>query len=223
MPRSRASTALPARRPWSVRASPPTISASRPDTCTQPRIRLLFVGFIRPEKGLEYLIRALPLIQADRPVELAIVGSWGKFSTEKDRLEDIAREVDCDKRISWEGYAAFGAELFGQIDRSDILVLPSLSEGTPRVLVEARARGVPVVSTNVGGIPSSVTDGSDGLLVPPRDPTALAAAISRLINDDDARRRLIRAGRERVREWTVERFVDRLVDALAATARLKRQ
>ncbi len=194
----------------------------QPDTCTQSSIRLLFVGFIRPEKGLEYLIRALPLIQSERPVELAIVGSWGQFSTEKDRLDAIAREVDCEEDMSWEGYAAFGDDLFGQIDRSDILVLPSLSEGTPRVLVEARARGVPVVSTNVGGIPSSVTDGNDGLLVPPRDPPALAAAISRLINDGDARRRMIHAGRERVRDWTVERFVDRLIDALAATTKTKR-
>jgi len=178
------------------------------DTCTGPTIRLLFVGFIRPEKGLEYLIRALPLIQSDRPVYLAVVGASGRFSDEKTRLEQLARSLGCAERVTWEGYAAFGNELFGQIDRSDILVLPSLSEGTPRVLVEARARSVPVISTNVGGIPSSVSDGVDGLLVPPRDPEALARAITRLIADGALRRELIRAGRARVQNWTVERFVE---------------
>ncbi len=178
------------------------------DTCTGPRIRLLFVGFIRPEKGLEYLVRALPLIQSDRPVDLAIVGPAEQFKAEKTRLERIIDELGLAERVSWEGYAAFGAPLFGQLDRSDILVLPSLSEGTPRVLVEARARSVPVVSTTVGGIPTSVTDGVDGLLVPPTDPPALAAALSRLINVGDERRAIITRGYERVKDLTVERFVE---------------
>ncbi len=190
----------------------------RDDTCTNDQIRLVFVGFIRPEKGIEYLIRALPNISSDRPVTLALVGPHGQFATEKPRLDNLINELGLADRVTWEGYAAFGEQLFGQIDRSDILVLPTLSEGTPRVLVEARARSVPIVSTTVGGIPTSVTDGHDGLLVPPRDPQALADAISRIINDADFRQRIIKAGRERVADWTVERFVDRVVNCLALAA-----
>ena len=187
----------------------------REDTCQGDSIRLLFIGFIRPEKGLEYLIRALPKIETRHPVHLAVVGSWGQFSKEHDRLQSLATELSVNGRISWEGYATFGHDLFDQMDRSDILVLPSVSEGTPRVLVEARARSLPIVSTTVGGIPSSVTDGEDGLLVPPRDPLALASAVSRLIQDGDLRCRIIRAGRENVRTLTVDRFVELVVDLLA--------
>ena len=92
----------------------------------------------------------------------------------------------------------------------------SLSEGTPRVLVEARARSLPVVATNVGGIPSSVTDGEDGLLVPPRDPAAIARGISRIVGDEDLRTQLIRNGLERVKACTVGRFVDLAVDRLVS-------
>ena len=188
------------------------------DTCAGPTVRLLFVGYIRPEKGLEYLIRALPLVRSERPCQLTIVGSWSQFAGERDRLAGLASELGVAERVTWAGAAAFGRELFERIDDADLLILPSLSEGTPRVLLEARARSVPVISTRVGGIPSSVRDGVDGLLVPPRDPAALAAAISRLIQDVPLRRAVIQAGRERVRQLTLERFVDTLVQRLAAAS-----
>ncbi|MGD2111560.1 MAG: glycosyltransferase [Phycisphaerae bacterium] len=188
----------------------------RDDTCSGETIRLLFVGFVRPEKGLEFALRAIPQIAADREVRLAIVGSWDQFSHEHERLTRLAEQLHLSDRIDWEGYIPFGPDLFDQMDRSDILVLPSLTEGTPRVLVEARARSLPVVSTDVGGIPSSVTDGRDGLLVPPRDATRLAQAISRVITDRDLRQQLIRRGRDRVKELTVERFVDLVVSTVLA-------
>ena len=187
----------------------------REDTCNGDSIRLLFVGFIRPEKGLEYLIRALPDIEAPTAIQLAIVGSWDQFPHEHARLRRLAEQLGIQADVTWEGYAGFGADLFDQMDRSDIMVLPSLSEGTPRVLVEARARSLPVVSTNVGGIPSSVTHDEDGLLVPPADAGALASAVSRIIRDGNLRRRLIRSGREKVRGLTVDRFADRVVSLLA--------
>lgn len=191
----------------------------REDTCTGDSVRILFVGFVRPEKGIEYLLRAMAALDLGRSgfpaaVSLAIVGSWGKFSAEHDRLCVLARELGIEQRITWEGYASFGRELFDQMDRSDLLVLPSLSEGTPRVLVEARARSLAVIATDVGGIPSSVTHEKDGLLVPPRDATALANAITRIITDEALRRSLILDGRQRVAELTVERFVDKIVSLL---------
>jgi glycosyltransferase involved in cell wall biosynthesis len=189
----------------------------RNDTCSGPAIRLLFVGFIRPEKGIEYLIRALPLVDAGKPIQLALVGSWDKFSSERDRLVALIGELGLTDMVSWENHAPFGRPLFDRMDRSDILVLPSLSEGTPRVLVEARARSLPIVSTLAGGIPDSVCDGEDGLLVPPRDAVALASAISRLVTDGALRRRLIRRGRERVKGLTVGHFADLVAGLLADT------
>jgi len=186
----------------------------RDDTCTGESIRVLFLGFIRPEKGIEYLIRALPMVQSPKPVHLALVGGWDQFPAERQRLENILTELALSERVHWEGYARFGAELFAQIDRSDMLVLPSLSEGTPHVLIEARARSLPVVASRVGGIPDTITDGVDGLLVPPRNPEAIAAAITRIINEPEFRRRLMANGRERVRTLTLEWFANLLGDLL---------
>lgn len=186
----------------------------RDDTCTGDEVRIIFLGFIRAEKGIEYLIRALPLVESDRPVRLALVGGWDQFPAEHDRLMGLISELGLEDRVRWEGYVKYGPALFDQIDRSDMLVLPSLSEGTPHVLIEARSRSVPIVASSVGGIPGGISDGEDGLLTPPRDSEAIAAAISRIINDADLRRTLIRQGRERVSKMTIEWFVDLALDLL---------
>ncbi len=99
-------------------------------------------------------------------------------------------------------------------------MLPSLSEGTPRVLVEARAFGCPVVATRVGGIPTSVTDEVDGLLVPPSDPDALTHAMSRLMTDATLHARLKQAGIARARRHTVEAFVSTMAEEVERAATL---
>lgn len=186
----------------------------REDTCENEHIRLVFVGMIRPEKGLEYLIRAIPMIDSSKVVHLSIVGSWEQFTHEHHRLTKIIQELNLTSRIHWEGYASYGKDLFDQLDRSDILILPSVSEGTPRVLVEARARSLPIVSTRVGGIPSSVMNELDGLLVPPRDSQAIAQAVSKIIMNQKLRRNLILQGRNRTQNLTMERFVELIITCL---------
>ncbi len=186
----------------------------RTDTCQGEVVRLLFVGFPRPEKGLQYLIEALPRLGTARRYTLTIVGATEQFHAYREALERLAQRLNVAQRIRWVGYVAYGPELFRCLQEADILVLPTLSEGTPRVLVEARANGLPVIATNVGGIPTSVTDGCDGLLVPPKDPQAIATAIERLVSDGELRRALIRNGLASARRLTVERFVDLVVRAM---------
>jgi glycosyltransferase involved in cell wall biosynthesis len=169
--------------------------------------RLLFVGYLRPEKGLDVLLDAyVQLRQALPDAELQIIGT-------SDLVEDgAARELH--ERItilqnqgfpvSIHGYVSFGRDLFTHYADADVVVVPSRSEGTPRVLIEARALGCPVVAARVGGIPSSVTDGVDGLLVPPDDASALATAILRIASEPNLRRLLIEGGLERARNTTVE-------------------
>ena len=100
-----------------------------------------------------------------------------------------------------------GKPLFDLMRASDLLVLPSLSEGTPHVLVEARANGLPCISITVGGVPTTVTEGYDALLVPPKKPHVLARAMERVIRDGELRRMLIRNGLMEARKQTLDRFI----------------
>ena len=105
-------------------------------------------------------------------------------------------------------------ELYALMERASVVVCPSRRDGLPVVCAEAMAHARPVVASAVGGLPDLVRDGKTGLLVPPRDPAALRAAIDRLLADVDLRRRLGRAARERVAElcgW--DRVLDRTIQA----------
>lgn len=105
----------------------------------------------------------------------------------------------------------------------DIFVLPSRWEGLPLAIIEAMMAGLPVLATGVGGVPELVEDGVTGLLVPPRDPEALAWALARLLSDPPVRRRMGAAGREKaVREFRLDRMLEetsRLYKELLGTAR----
>jgi glycosyltransferase involved in cell wall biosynthesis len=152
----------------------------RIDTCQGPRIRLLFVGFIRPEKGIEYLLEAVSLLKADARWELEIIGPR-EYPQYTQKLDGVVAARGLRDRVRWSGYIPNGKPLFERMRAADLFILPTLSEGTPHVLAEARANGLPCISTNVGGVPSAVTDGYDALLVPPQDAPALARAMERLI------------------------------------------
>lgn len=183
----------------------------RSDTCRQPTIRILLVSYLRPEKGIEYLITAFARLESDRRLELHLVGPSDKYGDYRERLEQQVRALGLNDRVFWRGFVRFGPELFAELRAADLFVLPTLSEGTPRVLVEARAQSLPVVATNVGGIPTSVRHEHDGLLVPPRDPDALAAAMQRVITDTALRQALIRNGLATARALTVDRFAAQVV------------
>lgn len=176
------------------------------DTCQGPLVRILFVGFLRPEKGIEYLLEAVSLLNADVPWELEIVGPH-EFHSYCEKLHVIAVARGIDEHIYWTGYVPNGKPLSERMRAADIFVLPTLSEGTPHVLVEARANGLPCISTTAGGVPSTVTHGYDALLVLPKDGRGLARAIERVAGDAELRRRLIRNGLNAARKQTLGRFI----------------
>jgi glycosyltransferase involved in cell wall biosynthesis len=105
-------------------------------------------------------------------------------------------------RLGLNGHVIFAGELEGSLRNavlhlSRVVVLPSLSEGLPVTILEAMALAKPIVTTNVGGNREAVVDGVNGLLVPPRDPEALASAVHRLVSDEALAARLGQAGRRR--------------------------
>jgi glycosyltransferase involved in cell wall biosynthesis len=190
----------------------------RGDTCEGKTVRILFVGFLRPEKGIEYLLEALGQIGDDLSWELEIVGP-DEFRPYRKKLNAIADEQGISQRIEWRGYVPYGKPLFERMRAADLFVLPTLSEGTPHVLVEARANGLPCISTTVGGVPTTVTAGFDALLVPPRDSKALALAVGCVIRQGHLRRALIQNGLIAARKQTLNCFLDIVLEALASGVR----
>ena len=168
---------------------------------------LLFVGLLRYYKGLEYLLQAMANVNAT----LVIVGT-GPLEEE---LQTMARKLGLGGRVFFTG--AVGEELLpAYYQACDLFVLPAShrSEAFGVVQVEAMACGKPVVSTELGTGTSYVNlDGETGFVVPPRDPEALAQAISRLLGDDQLRLEMGARARERAtQEFSHEIMIDRVVN-----------
>lgn len=168
--------------------------------------RVLYLGgFEDPAKGGAVLVEALPtLLASDSPIELALAGPG-----------EPPRELlaACGNgRVSWLGWLDESAKR-RELERAAIVVLPSLSEGLPVVLLEAMGYGRAIVASAVGGIPEVVTDGVEGLLLEPGDTRALADALLTLVRAPERARALGAAGRARVARMSQADLVDRL-DAL---------
>jgi len=156
------------------------------------------VARLEPEKGHRHLVEAWPAVVARAPnTWLAIVGEGSEC--EALRAQAAALPALARDRIVFTGRRDDISAVTGDLD---IAVLPSLREAQGISILEAMARRRPVVASAVGGIPEVVTDGLDGLLVPPGDSAALADAIVRLATSPDLRGRLGEAGYRTV----VERF-----------------
>lgn len=192
----------------------------RDDTCENHPIQLLFSGRIAEEKGIEDILEAICLLRNDQvQVNLNIVGweeAGGQYSDHLLRLIDEKKLTESVKII---GYLAAGEALYQQYRNSDIFVLASKSsfEGFPRVLWEAMANCLPIVSTSVGSIPDYVGDFID--LVPPNDPKLLAEGIKKVLVDEDYRKSMIRKGFELAQDITLEKQTRQLVSLIKDYAR----
>jgi L-malate glycosyltransferase len=175
------------------------------------------IGSLIRRKGQDVLLRAFSLLGAARERHLLVVGD----GPEQAQLERLVVELGLKGRVTFLGYS----NDIGQIcSASDVLALASRMESFGLVLAEAGYFGLPVVASAVGGIPEVVEDGVTGLLVPPEDPAALAAALARLIDDRDYRIRLGRAGRERVEVlFSVERMAENFHQAYERLNRMPRR
>jgi glycosyltransferase involved in cell wall biosynthesis len=176
---------------------------------------LLYVGRLAPEKGLYDLLPAFRqlLDHHEQKLRLRLVG-WGAAG-EEGRLRLEAERLGLTSLVSFQGLVPHGPELFSYYRRAEIFVLPSRAEGTPRVLVEAMAHGLPIVATDVGGIPSMVRSGENALLVPPGRPAALVEALDRLLRDPFLVARMSDANVKRARDYTVEGLARRMAGFLA--------
>ncbi|UCE29308.1 MAG: glycosyltransferase [Candidatus Bathyarchaeota archaeon] len=143
---------------------------------------IITVAHLASIKGMPYLLQAMTFLKDGR---LIIIGD----GPERTRLESMSASLGVNGRVFFKGWIAHDREFWGHLQQATVFVLPSLSEGRPRAVIEAMACGLPVVATDVGGIPEMVSDGVNGLLVPPRDAKALAEAIEYIVDDVDFQRR----------------------------------
>lgn len=184
--------------------------------------RLLYVGNIDAYKGVHVLLDAMPeVLRHHADVRLDIVGrayqlpfDWLRTLGEPAEIEKLRRFYDgrgylahlkeqisrlhLNDSVEFHGCFPY-REIAQAYHRADVLVLPSVcSEGFGMPAAEAMSSGLPVVASRVGGLPEVVQHGETGLLVPPRDSSALASALIRLLEDEGLRRSMGQAGRERV-------------------------
>lgn len=140
--------------------------------------RLLYVGRLAKGKGLSDLLSAVETIDSDREFDVLIAGD-GPLS------EDLEREIRARRLDGTVSRLGYRDDVPALLTSADAFVLPSYREGTPRVITESLAAGVPVVSTNIAGIPEQVRDGVNGHLFEPGDVESLSALLERLITDPD--------------------------------------
>jgi len=167
---------------------------NRPPADPRAPLRLLYLGRLGPGKGLAEILDALAhLRESGERAQLVIAGS----GPEEARLRLRVRELALEGSVTFAG-AAFGEDKAKLLSVSDVLLLPSYSEGLPYALLEAMAAGVVPVATRVGGIPDVVEAGTHGLFVPVGDARAIAAAIIELSRDRAWLARMSAACRSRV-------------------------
>jgi len=151
---------------------------------------VMFVGALKKIKGVDYLIEAAKSF-LDTNISLYMVG---RDDGMKKSLEKKAHELKIGNYIKFTGPLNH-EDIPLWLSASDILVLPSLSEGRPNVILEAFACEVPVVATNVGGVPELMINGKTGYLVPAKNPMELSEKVNKLLVDRDLRIKMGKFGR----------------------------
>ena len=166
--------------------------------------RVLFAGTSELRKGVQYLGPAATLLREKDPdYRVRVAGGV----TGRIRAQKAVADLEFLGRVP-------RARMAQEFAKADVFVLPSLAEGSAGVIYEALGAGIPVVTTKASG--SVVRHGLDGLIVPARDPQALAQAIDAIVSDRALRASMSKAARARAAEFVWDRFAERLVEAVAS-------
>ena len=166
---------------------------------------LLYAGRIAPNKGLSTLLRAFAGLPAATRPPLVLMGTdWGQ----RPALEALAGELGISREVLWTGHVDSRARYRAVFRGASAFVLPSEWEAFGLVLLEAMASGVPIVATNVGGVPEVLDGGKVGWLVPYGDSHALSDGIARILTDRTLAEEMRSAGRSRVTQYTWQRAVE---------------
>ncbi len=161
----------------------------------QESITLGVVALFRPRKGLDILIKALHEVKKTiENIKLNVVGGFETPGYEQE-IKHLAKSLGLSNHIKWVG---FTKDVNSQLKQMDIFVIPSIfGEGMPMVLLEAMAAGLPVIGTNVEGIPEVARKGIEGFIVEPNDIQLLADSIVKMASDNETRKKMAQASFDR--------------------------
>ena len=165
------------------------------------------IGRMVWQKGFEYLIRAVAdLIETVPNIKLLVVGE-GPI---RHHLIQLIDKLNLNKCVI---FLEFQRDVKQVLSAIDVLVVPSLLEGFPMIILEAMAMSKPIIATKINGITEQLVDGESGILVPPKDLEALVTAIQHLVENDRLRYRLGQNARKRVdKEFSIEKMIGETVN-----------
>jgi glycosyltransferase involved in cell wall biosynthesis len=181
---------------------------------TSPLWDVLLVGQLIHRKGGDVLLDAMSQVIHDVPQARVAFAGIGDMES---ALRAQARRLGIESHVDFLGELSRDATL-DAYRNSRIVAIPSRSEGLPLVLLEAQWLGIPVVASAVDGLPESIVDGEDGLLVPSDDPNALARGIARLLSDDTRYAEIGACARQHAREVFAPRVMVRALSTVYADA-----
>ena len=165
---------------------------------------ILFVGSNMHRKGVPDLVRAVPDVINEHPLaKFVVVGS----DTSMDRIMTLCDELGVSRNVEFVGWKS-QADLLELYRQAAVFVMPSLTEALGVTFLESMAAGVPVIGTNVGGIPEIIQDGINGLLVPVESPNSIAKAINRLLSDQELSGRLVRNATAALDRFDVSKMME---------------
>ncbi len=178
---------------------------------------ILYVGRIEPLKGIDILLRAVPLLECANDLRVIVVGGNPSGDTEMERLKTISEELGIRNSVTFTGPLP-QAQLPAYYSAADIFALPSHTESFGLAALEAMACGTPVVVSRVGGLKTFVENGRTGYLVPWRCPESFAQRLDTLLAAPDLRNAMGRAAREKALNMGWDRVADRMLGYYAGLA-----
>ena len=169
---------------------------------------IFFVGLLRKVKGIGILLNAIPIIKKSISDICVYIAGSGQLENE---LKSLVKKLDIEENVKFLGFLQ-EEEKYIYYKSADLCVVPSVYESFGIVLLEAMAYGKPVVASNVGGIPYVVENGTTGLLFECGNVKELAEKIIVLLRDEELRKKMGEAGRERAKEFTWDKIAEQTVD-----------
>ena len=162
------------------------------------------IAKLREEKGVEYLLKAIPDVLNAFPDTIFIIVGDGIL---RNQLENLGKELKISQNLMFLGYCE---NVANSLSIFDIKVLPSLREGFGLVIVEAMTMGKPVIASNVGGVHEILKEGETGLLVPPKNPKAIAEKINYLLNNEEKAKSMGIKALEESKKYSITSHVRKL-------------